>query len=104
MLVSLEHSRKASLPIEVTPFGMVTLVRPEQYLKTPLPIEVTLSGMLMLVSLGQSMKASLPIEVTPELITMPTILTKRDHIALEYPSAGAFVIIISYGVSAVFSG
>ena len=37
---------------------------------------------------------------------MPTMLTKRPVTsnALEYPLAGAFVIIISYGVLAVFSG
>ena len=43
----------AKSPIEVTPLGIVMLLRPEQILNAPFPIEVTLSGIVMLVRLVQ---------------------------------------------------
>ena len=68
---------KALLPIEVTLFGMVILVRPLQDSKALFPIEVTLFGMVILVSELQLLKAPVPIEVTPSGIVM---LVTLEHL------------------------
>ncbi len=43
------HPKNAESPIDVTLFGIVTLVKPVHPLNTPLPISVTLSGITTLV-------------------------------------------------------
>ena len=66
----------ATLPIEVTPLPMVTLVRLKHPENAPLPIEVTLLGMVTLVMLVQPFNAKLPIEVTLLGIVMLVIASR----------------------------
>tara|TARA_B110000858_G_C17543216_1_gene354533 strand:- start:23 stop:370 length:348 start_codon:yes stop_codon:yes gene_type:complete len=54
----------AKAPIEVTPLGIVILLRLVQLANALFPIEVTLSGIVMLVRLEHPPNAVLPIEVT----------------------------------------
>jgi len=60
--------RKAALPIDVTAFPIVTLIKLLHSLKTELPIVVTETGIVTLVKLVHQPKAQLPIEVTPSLM------------------------------------
>ena len=53
MLVRLLQPEKAEYPMETTPFEMLTLVNPLQYLNAELPMLATLPGMSMLVRLLQ---------------------------------------------------
>jgi hypothetical protein len=62
------------LPIAVTLPGMVTAVRPLQYLNALAPIEVTLSGMSTEVRL-QFSNAEVPIEVTGLPLIVEGIIT-----------------------------
>lgn len=52
------------VPIDFTPFPIVTFVSPLQNLKASSPIDVTLSGIVMLVSELQALNACIPILVT----------------------------------------
>ncbi len=63
-LVRLEQPENADLPMEVTEFGMPTLVRLEQPENADSPMEVTEFGMPTLVRPVQPLNALLPIEVT----------------------------------------
>ena len=50
-VASFTQEIKARLPMEVTPSGIVMLVRLEQLSKAKFPMEVTLFGIVMLVRL-----------------------------------------------------
>merc|ERR1712086_495490 len=63
-VVSLVHLENAYCPIEVTLFGMVTDSRLVHPLNAESPIEVTLFGMVTNVRLVHPPNASVPIEVT----------------------------------------
>ena len=71
MVVSMRQEKNASLPIEVTLFGIVTLLRLLQTKNACSPIEVTLFGIVMLVRLLQLLNAPLfnPVR-TPHTITL----------------------------------
>ena len=47
------QSMNASLPIDVTLFGIITEVKPVQLLKAYMPMDVTLLGMVIEVKLVQ---------------------------------------------------
>ena len=66
-------------PMDVTPSGMVTLVREEQPENAPSPMEVTLSGMVIFLRDSQERNASLPIAVT----AYPSSVSGMDRIDAE---------------------
>ena len=64
MFVRLEQPKSAELPIFVTLFGIVTLVRPLQYENARSSMLVTLSGIVTLVRPLQPENALFPMIVT----------------------------------------
>ena len=73
--VRLLQSEKREPLIDVTPFGIVIVFMPLQFLNADAPMDVTLLGIVMELRLLQYPKARVPMEVTSSGMTKSVIIS-----------------------------